>query len=1258
MSPSYSGFVYSETQSVLNVAPTCVESETYTATTSTVNSPYTITCSGGVDDNYSFTYLSGSLIVNKNDTSEYTDAQLITSNRTSLVYGEIVTFTAASAGGFSARFSGACVQVSTWTARATSASGTCTGTFTQTNLNYESRTVVMNIPTIKRQLTISGSTIANKTYDGSTTAGSVSVGSMGNLYNSETIQVTGSASAYATADAGSGKVSTLTYSIANGTGLASNYLAPVSETTTAAILKAPAAFNTWNTITISVSSQGESFTAPTVTAPLSGGAFTYAIGNVAIATLSGTSIIPVSAGTTTITATYTPTDTTNYEVGSISTNLTISMGARTIAFATTSYTKTYGDSSFSVSAVPSAGVGDGVITYSATGGACAVNSSSGAVTVVRAGSCSISATISTGANYDQVSTTTPVTVTISRKSLSISGTSIATKTYSGTNTPGALTVGTMSGLVSGESLSVTASAANLSSPNAATYSTNVIYTLANGAGGVATNYLLADESVTAIIQKKSLKITASNASVLFGGSAPTITPIYEGFVGSESASDLDTAPTCSSTYTNSSPVGGSVTTSCSGAADGNYSFTYVSGIVTVNANSRTITLSISDVTLQYGETATLTSVISAGSSDGVITYLSSQPSLCSISGNIVRALSPTGTCQISASIGQGINYSAVTSTYTAITLSKRELIVLNAVVSNKVYDGNETATVTSASLSGVIAGDIVQLAPLARFANKNVGSAKAVTSAMSISGRDIANYQLTQPSLSSANITVRSITITGLTVLNRNFDTSTVASITGTPTLNGLVAGDSLSLTSYQSGTFANAGPGTAISVTTSMSLSGSDASNYQLSQPSLSGDISLILANTITLQPITSKRFGVAPFSVSATASSGLPVQVITQGSACSIQGLEITITAVGICQLRVEQAGDGTYEAAEPVIDSFTVLAAQITLTVANRAIVVGSQTPSNSYTLTGTLASGDAITTPTYRYSSTSYSSSATAPTAPGVYTISMNNVSFSSGNISNYEITYVTGTYSIGSTSDKNLAGMVVFVPGSPSVDYLYGSFSPTKYTYSVLLPSSASTLRVTIARSSISTFKSQVRINDSGYRTLKYSSSVGGTADSGDLPVSAASNSILILITAPDNSTLTYTINVYKDVVTRDTTTVTSENVDSIVISRNNEAPTVASSVVTGITFTPALTVTPTFSLTTYAYNATVAATQSSITVTASFQGVGFAIKVRVNNSGFKAVNNGGKSQPLSLVKGSNQLYVRVESGDGSVVVYSFAITRL
>jgi hypothetical protein len=1258
MNPSYLGFVSGETQSVLNTAPICVESETYTATTSTVNSPYSITCSGASDDNYSFTYTSGLLTVNKNDMNEYTDAQLISADSASVVYGDVVTFTQAAVGQFTSRFTGACTQLSTWTARATSASGTCTGTFTQSNANYESRTVVMNIPTLKRQLTISRPSVADKRYDGATTTGAVTVGTLGNLYGSETVLVTGSASAFSTADAGAGKISTITYSISNGTGLASNYFAPADETVTATVLKAQASFNSWSTITISLSSAGESITAPTVTSPLSGGTFSYAVGNSAIATLESGSIIPVTAGTTTLSATYSPTDSTNYETGTATATLTISKGNRTIAFGTTTYSKTYGDASFSVSATPSVGASDGDITYTSSGGACSVNASSGSVTIIRAGSCSISATISTGANYDQVTTTTPATVNVSRKTLSISGTSIAARTYTGTNTPGALTIGTLSGLASGETLTLTALASNLSSPNVATYTTSVLYTLGNGSNGVATNYLLADESITAVVQKKLLRITASNGTTGFGSSAPTITPIYDGFVGSEDASVLDSAPTCTSNYTNTSPAGSTLTSSCSGASDGNYSFTYVAGTVTVTTNSRTISLSISDVTLQYGETATLTSSVSAGALDGTITYLTSQPSLCSISGNTVRAVASVGTCQIATSIGAGANYSAVTSAYTAVTLSKRELTVTSASVSNKIYDGSDSATVTSAALSGVLSGDLVQLSPIARFANKNVGNSKAVTSQMSISGRDAGNYQLNQPSLGNANITARNITITGLSVLNRNFDSTTAATITGTPILNGLVAGDSLTVVGFRSGVFATMGPGTGIAVSTTMSLAGSDVANYQLTAPTLSGDIPLILANTITITPIASKRYGTAPFSVNATASSGLPVQLSARGRACSILGYEITILRVGICEITAEQSGDATYEAAETVTDSFTVLAAEITLTVDNKAIVVGSQTPANSYLLTGALANGETISNVNYRYSSSSYSSSATAPTASGVYTISISSITLTSGDISNYSITYVDGTYSIGSTSDKNLSGMIVFVPGRPDIDYLFGAFTPNKYSYSVLLPPSATTLKVTIARSSVSTFKSQVRINDSGYRTLKYTSNVGGTADSGNLPVSAASNSILILITAPDKSTLTYTINVYKEVATRDTTTVTSSNVESIVIDRNNQVPTVASSVITGMTFTPSIALVPSFSLTTYAYNATVPATQSSIAVTAAFQGTGFVIKVRVNNGGFRAVNNGGQSQPMSLIKGSNQLFVRVESVDGSVVVYTFAITRL
>jgi hypothetical protein len=92
--------------------------------------------------------------------------------------------------------------------------------------------------------------------------------------------------------------------------------------------------------------------------------------------------------------------------------------------------------------------------------------------------------------------------------LTISGTSIAAKTYDGTTAAGAVTVGSLSGLVGTESLSVSGSAANLSSANAGSYNTTVSYTLSDvtGAnGGLAANYSLADDdAVSATIAQKAL----------------------------------------------------------------------------------------------------------------------------------------------------------------------------------------------------------------------------------------------------------------------------------------------------------------------------------------------------------------------------------------------------------------------------------------------------------------------------------------------------------------------------------------------------------------------------------------------------------------------------------------------------------------------------------------------------------------------------------------------------------------------------------
>ncbi len=73
------------------------------------------------------------------------------------------------------------------------------------------------------------------------------------------------------------------------------------------------------------------------------------------------------------------------------------------------------------------------------------------------------------------------------------------------------------------------------------------------------------------------------------------------------------------------------------------------------------------------------------------------------------------------------------------------------------------------------------------------------------------------------------------------------------------------------------------------------------------------------------------APFNVSATASSGLPVMFEGAG-ACEVNGQLVTLTGIGVCTVTAVQPGNATYDAAIPVSRSF-VASARLFLPVASR-------------------------------------------------------------------------------------------------------------------------------------------------------------------------------------------------------------------------------------------------------------------------------------------------------------------------------------
>src|SRR5207253_915047 len=113
---------------------------------------------------------------------------------------------------------------------------------------------------------------------------------------------------------------------------------------------------------------------------------------------------------------------------------------------------------------------------------------------------------------------------------------------------------------------------------------------------------------------------------------------------------------------------------------------------------------------------------------------------------------------------------------------------------NKIYDGNNTATVATRSVNGTILGDVVSLTGgTATFIDKSVGTGKTVTLAgASLSGLDAGNYVLDSVATTVANITAKHIT-GSFTAANKIYDGNNSATVL-TRSLVGEISGDAVSL--------------------------------------------------------------------------------------------------------------------------------------------------------------------------------------------------------------------------------------------------------------------------------------------------------------------------------------------------------------------------------------------------------------------------------------------------------------------------------
>ena len=193
-----------------------------------------------------------------------------------------------------------------------------------------------------------------------------------------------------------------------------------------------------------------------------------------------------------------------------------------------------------------------------------------------------------------------------------------------------------------------------------------------------------------------------------------------------------------------------------------------------------------------------------------------------------------GDYTVRVSVAANEDYAAASATRD-FTIRPLDVTITGASVeATKEYDGTTSAAVTSSgTLSGAVSGDEVSITQgTAAYDNKSAGTNKTVTfTGFGLTGSDADNYNLTgQPAPVQAAITQKVLTV-DVDVFDKVYDGTDTAEIESA-VLEGVITGDDVSLTNGTA-TFASTAVGQNIPINfTDFSISGADAGNYTLTQP------------------------------------------------------------------------------------------------------------------------------------------------------------------------------------------------------------------------------------------------------------------------------------------------------------------------------------------------------------------------------------------------------------------------------------------
>ncbi len=535
-----------------------------------------------------------------------------------------------------------------------------------------------------------------------------------------------------------------------------------------------------------------------------------------------------------------------------------------------------------------------------------------------------------------------------------------TKTYGDTFTFNG-TEFTPTGLVNGDTVTsaTLTSLGAVNTANAGNYNIDVSAAVGTGLG----NYNISYAPGTLTVDKALLTATADDKAMTYGGTFPTLTASYSGFVNGENSGVIDTLATLASGTAATADAGVYTDTlTASGAVDNNYSFNYVAGDLTIDTAKLLVTAN--DQTKTYGDTFAFagTEFAAGGLVNGDTLTSATLTSL----GAVNTASVAGSDYDINISNASGLinlnNYD--------LTYQKGKMTVNPATLSvtadnqTKTYGDTFTFNGDEFTAAGLVNGETLASASLSSLGSVNTATVAGSNYDIDIFGAtggtaDLSNYNVTY-NKGAMTVNPADLTVTADNQIKTYGDTFTFAGTEfGT---SGLVNGETLTAATIGSLGSVNTASvaGSAYDIDVSNASGTADLSNYNVTYTK--GAMTVNPATlSITANDLT-KGYDATPFS----GGNGVAYTGFVNGETAGTSDLTGSIAYGGTSQGAVNVVGSPySIIASGQASNNYTIsyvdgvlniTPAKLGVAADDKAKVYGDADPALTYTLLGGLQGSD--------------------------------------------------------------------------------------------------------------------------------------------------------------------------------------------------------------------------------------------------------------------------------------------------------------